>query len=85
MGGCAVTSYPQVSDMLEPGRRVALPRAPRLVVPGGTVHVVARSNNREFYFITPEDFPVWCPVPFDGVSTSGIAKALARAERGEAH
>ena len=78
-----MTPYPLVSDMLEPVLRVTMPRAPRLVIPGGTVHGVARCKNREFYFITPEDFPVWCPVPFDGVSTSGIATAIARAERGE--
>ena len=50
--------YPLVSDILGPALRVAMPRAPRLVVPGGTVHVVARCNNREFYFTTPEDFAV---------------------------
>ncbi len=44
--------------MLEPALRVAMPRAPRLLAPGGTVHVVARCNNREFYFSTPEDFAV---------------------------
>jgi hypothetical protein len=38
--------------------RVAMPRAPRLVVPGATVHVVARCNNREFQLTTPEDFSV---------------------------
>jgi len=27
-----------------------MPRPPRLVAPGGTVHVVTRCNNREFYF-----------------------------------
>ena len=50
--------YPLASDMLGPALRVAMPRAPRLVAPGGTVHVVARCNNREFYFTTPEDFAV---------------------------
>ncbi len=33
-----------------------MPRAPRLYAPEATVHVVARCNNREFYFTTPEDF-----------------------------
>jgi REP element-mobilizing transposase RayT len=28
------------------------------VAPGGTVHVVARCNKREFYFVTAEDFAV---------------------------
>ena len=50
--------YPLVEDLLRPLRRVAMPRAPRLVAPGGTVHVVARCNNREFYLTTPEDFEV---------------------------
>jgi REP-associated tyrosine transposase len=47
-------------DGEEKGRpaRVAMPRAPRLVVPGATVHVVARCNHRAFEFTTPEDFTV---------------------------
>jgi putative transposase len=48
--------YPLVEDLLAPVRRVAMPRAARLYTPGGTVHVVARCNNREFYFTTLEDF-----------------------------
>ncbi len=48
--------YPPVEDLLRPFQRVRMPRAGRLYAPGGTVHVVARCNNREFYFITPEDF-----------------------------
>jgi hypothetical protein len=44
--------YPLASDMLGPALRVAMPRLPRLVAPGGTVRVVARCNNREFYFQT---------------------------------
>lgn len=50
--------YPLVDDLLKPVRRVAMPRAPRLVAPGGTVHAVARCNNREFCFTTVEDFSV---------------------------
>jgi hypothetical protein len=38
--------YPRVEDLLGPVQRVAMPRAPRLVAPGSTVHVVARCNNR---------------------------------------
>jgi hypothetical protein len=41
--------YPQVEDLLRPLLKVAMPRAGRLYAPGGTVHVVARCNNREFY------------------------------------
>jgi len=55
-GGFAVKPYPLVSDMLGPVRRVAMPRSPRLVVPGGTVHGVARCNNRECSFTAPADF-----------------------------
>jgi putative transposase len=35
-----------------------MPRAPRIVEPGGTVHVVARCNNRAIGFTTPDDFAV---------------------------
>ena len=35
-----------------------MPRASRLYVPGATVHVVARCNNREFCLTTAEDFEV---------------------------
>jgi hypothetical protein len=48
--------YPQGEDLVAPALRVRMPRAPRVVAPGGTIHVVARCNNREFYFTTPEDF-----------------------------
>ena len=30
--------------------QVAMPRSPRMYAPGGTMHVVARCNNREVYF-----------------------------------
>ena len=48
--------YPLVDDLLRPVLRVAMPRAGRLYAPGGTVHVVARCNNREFCFTSSEDF-----------------------------
>jgi len=51
-----VKPYPQGEDLVAPAVRVRMPRAPRLVVPGGTIHVVARCNNREFYFTTADDF-----------------------------
>ncbi len=50
--------YPLGDDLLRPLLRVAMPRAGRLYAPGGTVHMVARCNNREFYFTTPADFEV---------------------------
>jgi putative transposase len=53
-----VRTYPCADDLLAPLRRVARGRPPRLVAPGGTVHVVARCNNREFYFKTADDFTV---------------------------
>jgi len=59
MGGSGedtVKPYPLVEDLVEPAVRVRMPRAPRVVAPGGTIHVVARCNNREFYFTTAEDF-----------------------------
>jgi putative transposase len=48
--------YPLVDELLRPILRVAMPRAARLSAPGGTGHVVARCNHREFCFTTPEDF-----------------------------
>ena len=33
-----------------------MPRAARLYAPGGTAHVAARCNNREFCFTSSEDF-----------------------------
>ncbi len=50
--------YPLIDDLEQPAPRVEMPRARRLVAPGGTMHVVARCNNREFYFTTAEDFAV---------------------------
>jgi REP element-mobilizing transposase RayT len=51
-----VKPYPLAQDLLRPVQRVAMPRALRLYAPGGTVHVVARCNSRDFFFTTPEDF-----------------------------
>ena len=50
--------YPRVDDLLRPILGVAMPRPGRLYAPGGTVHVVARCNNREFSFTTSADFEV---------------------------
>ena len=44
--------YPLVDDLLRPILRVAITRAGRLDAPGGTGHVVARCNHREFGFTT---------------------------------
>jgi REP-associated tyrosine transposase len=51
-----VNPYPLIDDLLRPVLRVAMPHAPRVIAPGGTMHVVARCNNRDFYFTSPEDF-----------------------------
>ena len=51
-----VQPYPLPADLLRCLPRVAMPRAPRLQAPGGTVHVVGRCNNREFCFTTADDF-----------------------------
>ena len=48
--------YPRVETLGRPVPRVVMPRAPRMQAPGGTMHVVARCNNREFFFSTAEDF-----------------------------
>ncbi len=53
--------YPLAEELLPPVLRVAMPRAARLSAPGGTMHVVARCNKREFYFTTPADFEVLLP------------------------
>ena len=34
-----------------PVLQIAMPRLPRLYAPGGTMHVVARCKNREFYSV----------------------------------
>jgi hypothetical protein len=59
MGGSGedtVHPYPLVEDLVEPAVRVRMPRAPRVVAPGDTIHVVARCTNWEFYFTTADDF-----------------------------
>ena len=58
MKEAAVLAYPLAADLLQPVQRVMMPRAMRVYAPGGTMHVVARCNNREFCFTMPEDFAV---------------------------
>ncbi len=50
--------YPETNNLLRSDLEIALPRAPRIYAPGGTVHIVARCNNREFYFQTAADFNI---------------------------
>ena len=54
--GVIVKPYPVGEDHLRALPRVAMPRAMRVYAPGGTMHVVARCNNREFGFATAADF-----------------------------
>ena len=50
--------YAERDDAGRPLLEIAMPRSPRLYAPGGTMHVVARCNNREFYFGAREDFQI---------------------------
>ena len=47
--------YPLGDDLVRPVLRVRMPRAPRVVAPGGTMHVVAQRNHREFSFTSAQD------------------------------
>jgi REP element-mobilizing transposase RayT len=53
-----MTFYSERDGAARPVLQIAMPRLPRLYAPGGTMHVVARCNNREFYFAAPEDFKI---------------------------
>ena len=53
-----MTLYGERYGMVRPVLQIAMPRPPRMYAPGGTMHVVARCNNREFYFAAPEDFEI---------------------------
>jgi hypothetical protein len=46
-----MTLYGERNGAVRRVRQIAIPRAPRLYAPGGTMHVAARCNNREFYSI----------------------------------
>ena len=50
--------YGERGDEVRPVLQISMPRLPRLYAPSGTMHVVARCNNREFYFAAPEDFEI---------------------------
>ena len=51
-----MTLYGEREGVVRPILQIAMPRLPRLYAPEGTMHVVARCNNREFYFTDAEDF-----------------------------
>ena len=50
--------YGDKEGVAGPVLQIAMPRLPRLYAPSGTMHVVGRCNNREFYFAAPEDFRI---------------------------
>ncbi len=50
-----MTLYGERDDAVRPVLQIAMPRLPRIYSPGATMHVVARCNNREFYFAAPEE------------------------------
>ena len=70
--------YPQVEETLRPLLRVRMPRAPRFVAPGGTAHVVARCNNREFYLQSPEDFDDPATYPWSSCAAYACGAANPR-------
>jgi len=42
-----MTLYGERDGAVRPVLQIAMPRLPRIYAPGGTMHVVARCNNRE--------------------------------------
>ena len=66
-----MTLYGERDGTVRPVLQIAMPRLPRIYSPGATMHVVARRNNREFYFAAPEDFAcLRLPRPFTGSETA---------------
>ncbi len=53
-----MTLYGERTEADRSVRQIAMPCSSRLYSPGATMHVVARCNNREFYFDAPEDFEI---------------------------
>ena len=53
-----MTLYGAREGAVRPALQTAMPRSPRIYAPGGTMHVVARCNNREFYFGAQEEFQI---------------------------
>jgi putative transposase len=64
--------YGEIDGAGRPLLEIAMPRSPRLYAPGGTMHVVARCNNREFYFGAQEDFQVLLDHLGEMSSTYGV-------------
>jgi hypothetical protein len=53
-----MTLYDDRKNAVRPVLQIAMPHLPRIYAPGGTMHVVARGNNREFYFAGLEDLEI---------------------------
>jgi putative transposase len=53
-----MTLYDERNGVGRPVLQISMPRSPRIYAPGGTMHVVARCNNREFHFGAREDFQI---------------------------
>ena len=53
-----MTLYGERDGAVRPVLQIAMPRLPRIYAPRGTMHVVARCNNREFYFAAQEDVEI---------------------------
>jgi len=45
-GGDTVKPYPLVEDLVGPALRVRMPRAPRAVAPGGTIHAAVTGTHK---------------------------------------
>jgi len=50
-----MTLYGEREGAVRPVLQIGMPCLPRIYAPGGTMHVVARCNNREFYFALQPD------------------------------
>jgi len=55
MEGRFLNLYQVLGEVMDPARRVPMPRAPRLHAPGDTAHAMAPCNNRKFPWITAEN------------------------------
>ena len=54
-----MTLYGEREGAVRPVLQIAMPRPPRIYAPGGTMHLVARCNNREFYFASQEESEIF--------------------------
>jgi len=59
MGREAMSLYGEREDAVRPALQVAMPRLPRLYAPEGTMHMVARCNNRESWGTLIKIIKIW--------------------------